>query len=223
MKKLSISKVIEFSRKSEKSKLAFLKQHNKPKQPSNGGGDYWASCISALGHAFKNNNNKFITEKIESLLGDLKNTPHKITKNMYKRNIDILYNFETFDFSKWIPIEQIEFLNKNSNYSIIDIAGIPIQVKPTHLFSFGEEEKNEIGAIVFVSKLDGYRKDELATFSDSLYRYLTTNYSDKYKVNPSLCIAVDSTNLNEITYSNIQNGEVKSILDKTLIEIKKVA
>ncbi len=223
MKKLSISKVIEFSRKSEKSKSTFLKQHNRPKENSTGGGDYWAPSISALRHAFQNDDNTIITKKIESLLGDLKSTPYKITKNMYQRNIDILSKFEKFNFSKWIPLEKIDFLKKNSNYSVIHIEGIPIQVKPTHVFTFGEEKEKQIGAIVFVSKLEGYKKRELAVFTDSLYRYLSINYSDKYRVNPSLCIAIDSFNLNEITYKNIQDGDVNSILDKTIDEIKKVA
>ena len=223
MKKLSISKVIEFSRTSEKSRPTFLKQHNKQKKPSSGGGDYWASCLSALRHAFKNNDNSLITDKIEFLLGEIKKTPHKITKNMYTRNSDILYNFEKFDFSKWISIDQITFLKKKSENSVININGIPIQVKPTHVFTFDEDGESRVGAITFVSKLNGYEKNELAAFADGLHRYLKINYSDKYKVDDALCIAIDATNLNEISYNDILDGQVKSLLDKTIKEIRKAA
>lgn len=223
MKKISISKVIEFSRKSEKCKSTFLKRLNSQKQPSKGGGDYWTSCISALRHAFKNNNNSEITSKIDFLLKEIKSTPHKITKNRYQRNIDILYNFEDFNFSKWIPIDSISFLHKNSDFSVININGIPVQVNPTHIFSIENDGEIQIGAIAFVSKSNGYNNSELAAFTDSLFRYLKYNYSTKYKINPSLCITVDATNLNEVTYLDIQKGSVNSILDRTIIEIKSVA
>jgi hypothetical protein len=223
MKKLSISKVIEYSRTSEKGRSKFIKKHNEPKPPSSGGGDYWVSCISALRHAFSNDDNSIITEKIEYLLGEIKKTPHQITKNRYQRNIHILYNFEEYNFSKWIPIDQIKILKKNSSYSVIKVEGVPIQVKPTHVFTFKNDGIEQIGAIVFVSKLGGYKRSELAAFTDSLYRYLKVNYSDKFKINASLCIAVDSSNLKEITYEDIQNGDVRSILEDIIYDIKKVA
>lgn len=223
MKKLSISKVIEFSRKSEKSRPTFLKQHNKPKPPSKGGGDYWISCISAVSHAFKNDDNSFVTDKIEYLLGEIKKTPHKITKDMFQRNIDFLYNFKLFNFSKWISNSQLSFLSKKSENSVIQINSVPIQIKPNHVFTFDENGETKIGAVSFVSKLEGYKQNELAAFADANYRYLTTNYSDEYTIEPSLCLAIDMSNLNEISYNDIIKGNVKSLLDNTITDIKKAA
>lgn len=223
MKKLSISKVIEFSRKSEKSRSTFLKQHNKPKPPSKGGGDYWISCISAVNHAFKNDDNSLITDKIEYLIGEIKNTPHKITKDMFQRNVDILYNFEVFNFSKWISTVQLTFLSKKTENSVIQINNIPIQVKPNHVFTFDDNGKAKIGAISFVSKLEGYKQNELAAFVDANYRYLNINYSNKFTIEPSLCLAIDMTNLNELSYDDIICGNVISLLDNTITDIKKAA
>lgn len=223
MKKLSVSKIIEFSRKSENARKTFLKQHNQPKDSSTGGGDYWASCISAIRHAFTNSDNSIISKKIEYLLGEMAKTPHKITKDMYRRNVGILQNFQGFNFEKWVGLNEISFLDRKSEYSVIFIKGVPIHIQPTHLFSLSKDGKEMIGAITFVAKLGGYNKSELAAYADALNKYLEINFSGTYEIEPTLCIAVDATTLNEVKYSEILNNSTVSILDKTINEIKTAA
>ena len=58
MKKLSIKEIIEFSGKSDKSKKTFALnlKIDKQKKDSEGGGDYWISCLSAISSGFKDEN-----------------------------------------------------------------------------------------------------------------------------------------------------------------------
>ena len=53
----------------------------------------------------------------------------------------------------------MEFYKKPDLISIIDINGLPIQAKPQHVFSFSNNENEEVGAVWFVAKLDGYKKN----------------------------------------------------------------
>lgn len=223
MKKISVSKIIEFSRKSEKSRNTFLKQHNEHKQSSEGGGDYWISSVSAVCNAFINDDNSILTNKIELLIDGIKRTTHTITKNMYQRNVDILRNFETYNFSKWIHNSQLSFLSKKSEISVIQIDTVLIQVKPNLVFTYDDNGETKIGAISFVAKLGGYNETELASFADANYRYLCKNYLDKYSIDSSLCLAVDMNNLNEVSYDDIINGNVNSLLDITISDIKKAS
>lgn len=221
MKKLSVSKLIEFSRKSKQSQLTFIKNHNKPIKSTDGGGHYWISSISALCHAFENDDNKFITDKIEDLITKRNSTSVRQTKVMYQRNIDILRNFESFNFSKWILNEKLEFLNKNSDNSVIPINGVPVQIVPNHIFKFDIDGVTRIGGIIFVSNIKGYNQRELASFSDSIFRYLKYNYSHEFHIDPKLCLAIDMNSLEEISFEDIKVGKIISILDNTVKQVKE--
>jgi hypothetical protein len=224
MKKLSIKSIIEFSRKSDKSKMNFATavKIDKAKVDTEGGGDYWISCLSAISNSFKTNNLESIIDKRCELEEKYGETEFKKTKTMYKRNIDILYNYEDFDLKKWKPSKKIKLLKKHKDDSILTIKGLQVQVIPHHVFTFQKNDVEEIGAIWFIAKLDGYRKDELGMFADILYRYLRTHFSKDYILNSKYCIAVDVFNNFEVSYSQLEKREMPLTLNSTLDEIKKL-
>jgi hypothetical protein len=77
---------------------------------------------------------------------------------MYKRNIDILYNYEDVDLDKWRPAKKLAFVKKSRADSVLTIKGLSVQASPHHIFSFGRSERKEIGAVWFVAKLGGLKK-----------------------------------------------------------------
>ena len=138
---------------------------------------------------------------------------------MYQRNIEMLSNYEDFDFSRLQPCENLTFLSKSQLMSIININGLPVQILPNHVFVFN---KKSIGAIWFVAKLEQMKIEELGAFTDALFRYLTLHYSDKYKINPSYCLCVDTLNKKTVAYKQILDGKISSILDSTIDDIKLI-
>ncbi|WP_159479931.1 hypothetical protein [Chryseobacterium sp. 18068] len=222
MEKISIKNIIDFRRKSQKSKITFVNNLNKPKKPSESGGDYWISCLSAISNSFKYNSNINITEKIDELEFGIDATPHKITKTMYQRNIDILYNFEDYDFTILKPTSNLTFLKKPKSISILNIHGLPIQVLPNHVYSFEENGARFIGAIWFVAKLDGYKKDEIALFTEGIYKYLEVNHSDEYLIHPKHCIAIDVNTCKEVNYLDILNNKNLQSLESSVDLIKEL-
>ena len=222
MKKISIKNLVEFSRKSEKSQKTFIRLLNTSK-PSTGGGDYWITSISALSNAFKENNNALIKEKIKSLFKSKKDTPHKISKTMFQRNIEILDNYEDFDFSKWLPNAEFKIHSKPRLMNTFNVVGLPVQVLPSHVFSYDEEGVSTIGAIWFVAKLDGFTTKELGMFTESLHLYLKTNYSTDYTINTDLCLAVDVVNNEELSYGKMKRSKIPFLLESTLEELKAIA
>jgi len=224
MKKLSIKKIIEFKGKSDRAKKTFtqnLKFEREVKE-SDGGGDYWISSLSAISNSYKRNNLQLIRDKVHELEEKFENTEFQRTKTMYGRNIDILIKYEVFDFKIWKPNEQITYIKKHKSDFILTIKGLPIEAVPHHVFSFQDEDIKEIGAIWFIAKLEGYSKIELGMFTDILFRYLKNVFSKDYSLNPRYCIAVDVVNNFAVNYYQIEKGEVPSILDKTIDEIKKI-
>lgn len=90
------------------------------------------------------------------------------------------------------------------------------------MFTFSNNGFEEIGAVWFVIKKDGFNKSELGMFNDIMYRYLMMNYSDKFKINPKYCIAVDLVNCQEVNYYQLLNGDISFLLDNTIDEVKKL-
>ena len=224
MKKISIKKIIEFRGKSDRTKKTFvqnLKLESESKK-SESGGDYWISSLSAISNSYKRNNSQSIKDKVYELEDKFENADYERTKIMYRRNIDILYKYEVFDFKIWKPNEQITYIKKHKSDFVLTIQGLPIEAVPHHVFYFQGDDIKEIGAIWFIAKLDGYREVELGMFTDILYRYLKNIFSTDYILNPRYCIAVDVVNNFAVNYYQIEKGEVPSILDKTIAEIKKI-
>ncbi|WPR76018.1 hypothetical protein [Algoriphagus sp. NG3] len=187
-----------------------------------GGGDYWVSCVSAISNAFKRNDKSLLNEKVLDIYEKLPHATANITKTQYQRNIDVLESFEDFDLDNVKPSSKIQILRKLKEQSIIEIDGLSIEVKPTHVFSFSEKGSDEIGAIWFVAKLNGYDINELGMFTDILYRYLDKYFSDKYYINKSFCIAVDVVSGREVRYTSLEDGSVRMLLEETITQINKL-
>jgi len=223
MKNLTVKKIIEFRKKSERSKRQFVAdlRLEVEKDKTDSGGDYWVSSVSALCNAYKRSDTQIVKDKMEELEEKLGGTEIKITKNMYQRNIEILYNYENFDFKQLQPVKKMTYQRKAKSSALLLIKGLAIQAKPSHVFTFERNGVKEIGAIWFIAKLGGYKKDELSIFADILYRYLKIASSGTYVLNPDYCLAVDVVNAYEVNYAQIQNGEIPEMLVSTLTEIKK--
>lgn len=223
MEKISISNVVEYRRKSSNSQVTFVNNLRKTKEVKNsdGGGNYWIHSLSTISTVFVSEQNERINEKIDILIEKHDVSTAKISKNMYQRNITILHNFEDFDFSHLKPNFELEYLPKPKDKSILTIEGLPVQILPNHVFTFETNNVKKIGAIWFVSKLDGYRIEELAFFTEAIYRYLSSNYSGKYEIDPDFCLSVDVMNLNNLRYTQILNKKVPVLLNQTLKSIKE--
>lgn len=221
MKKISIKDVVNFRNKSARSKQSFaLKMRfGDDKVKNEGGGDYWISCISAVSNSYKQNNMQPVIDKRNELIEKYEESNSIKSKVMYGRNIDILYTFENLNLNKWRPSKDIKFMHKYREYSILTVKGLKIQVNPNHIFTFKKGAVEEIGAIWFVSKLNGFRKDELGMFTDVLYDYLNIHYSENYTVNPKYCIAIDIFNGIDVSYLQLEDGIIPRILNSTIDEM----
>lgn len=217
MKKISVANVIAYRKKSDKSKKTFLKSLDKVKtNDSEGGGNYWVRSISALSNTFKTNNNQYIRDKIDKIADAYNNSKRTQTKDMYQKNLAILHNYEDFNFSTWYPNETFKILDKSSKKSIIEIDKIPVQVLPNQVFTFSKNNIDYVGAIWFIAKLDGYSKAEFGIFAESLFSYLSNNFSQKYEVSIENCLVVDVLNLDEVNYQMVLDGTIPAILKETL-------
>lgn len=225
MRKLTIKDVVDFREKTDRSKRNFalsLKIPIQEQASQDGGGDYWVSCLSAISNSYKQNDLQPIIEKRNELEGKYETTEVKTTKIMYKRNVDILYRFEDFDIQRLRPSQEMRFLKQRKEHQILTIKGLPIQVNPRYVFTFKQDQTEEVGAIWFIAQLDGFRPEELGMFADILHRYLKTHYSKDYIINPQYCIAVDVFKGFDVNYLQLIDGEVSKTLDSSLDEIKKL-
>ena len=225
MEKIRIKELIKFRRKSDRSRITLvnnLKLNKALENDSSSGGDYWISCLSAIANAFKYDNSDILDEKIDLLIEKIRTHEDKRIKNQFQRNIDVLYNFEDFDFQELKPNADLIFLKKPTDISILDINGLPIQAKPDHVFTFSINNSEEIGAVWFIAQLDGFDKGELGMFVDILYRYLNKHFSKDHYVNTSYCIAVDVNKAQRINYKDIEEGRVPRLLEQTINDIKKL-
>lgn len=221
MRKITIKDIVAFRRKSDKSKLTFAEALKNRKEviESESGGDYWITSLSAISRAYKSNDLQFITQKRSELENKYNSTDFDRTKNMYQRNIDILDAFEDYDFKKIKPPKLKKFLSKPKIDSILKIKGFPVQCNPHHVFEFGADDNLEIGAIWFIAQLRGFKNDELAMFTDILYRYLKKRFP-KAQISARYCIAVDLLGDSNSNYSQLEKKEIPSMLNSTLDEIR---
>lgn len=222
MQKISVKNIIVFRKKTDKLKKTFLKSLSKVQaKDSEGGGNYWVRSISSLSNTFKTNDNKHIKDKIDDIGDDYNNSKRKQTKDMYQRNLDILHNYEDFDFSTWYPNKTFQILDKANKKSIIEINKIPVQVLPNQVFSFSKNKIDYVGAIWFIAKLDRYSKAEFGIFAETLFNYLKNNFSKKYEVSPENCMVVDVLNLDEVNYQMVLDDKIPAILKETLKSIRE--
>jgi len=219
---LPVKKLIEFRRLSEKSQATFANKLKIPKPPKKGdgkGGDYWVRSTSALSNAFKDNDNKFVKEKIEVISSEYDSTQKELTKLMYKRNLEILHPFSDFDFSVWHPADDLEFLPKHK--IVLTISDLPIQVIPSQIFAYEDKGQKSVGGIWFVVWLNGYNADDLGIYSETLFGYLSLLYSKEYKIDPNYCLIVDTAIQKAVSYQQILDAKVPSALQSTIDSIKK--
>tara|TARA_R110002012_G_scaffold321947_2_gene552659 strand:+ start:391 stop:1062 length:672 start_codon:yes stop_codon:yes gene_type:complete len=223
MKKITIKQLIDFRRKSDRSKKTFAYNLQLDKKRSNdSGGDYWITSLSAISNVFKYKNEVLLNNKVEELQEKIKATPHKSNKLQFQRNIDILLGFEDFDFKSIRPEADLDFLKKPNDKSLIDIKGFIVQAYPHHVYTYSINGHDEIGAIWFVAKLGGFANSELGMFADILYRYLNKHYSKDYYVNTEYCIALDVVNGKTVSFSEIEGGIYPILIEKTIEEIQKL-
>ncbi|WP_155844985.1 hypothetical protein [Chryseobacterium daeguense] len=215
--------MIDFRRrKSEKTKLTFVNNLKKENDQNSdeGGGDYWISCTSALNNIFRTNDINLIQEKNLYLKDKIEKTLDNKTKKRFQKNIDILNNFREFDFNHIKPNTTLTFHKKPDFQALYDIHNIRIDIRPCIIFSYENKDFHEIGAVWFICKIGGLKKEELGMFCDVMYRYLRTYHSSDYKINPDYCVAIDAFNCADINYSQIINGEVPKLIDNTIVELK---
>jgi len=220
MKKISVKNIVTFINKTEKSRKTFLDNLGKPNETSlDGGGDYWVRSLSALSNAVKVKNTEPIKEKIADILNDFKPGIIKQTRDMYERNLSILHNYKDFDVSNWLPANAV-IVSKNSKKAVIDISGLPVQLTPSQVYSFDDGEEKCVGAIWFLAKLEGFKKEELGIFAEALHIYLSANFENSHRISAQNCLIIDVLNKEEVNYQMIVDGEIPSLLFATLENIK---
>lgn len=218
--KLPIKKLVEFRRFSESRQRAFASSLKISKESSaSDGGNYWVRSISAISNAYKENNNALVQDKLDEVsnLYNLSQRPQ--TKTMYKRNIDILSKYKDFDFTEWRPSASLNFLKKPK--SILEMSGLPIQIRPNHLFSYGSKGNLSAGGIWFTTWLDGFKIDDLGIYSEALHRYLSSYFSEDHIINPAACMVVDVATMQVVGYNKVLSGEIPSLLDSTILNVKR--
>ncbi|MEN3324812.1 hypothetical protein VP395_13825 [Mariniflexile soesokkakense] len=224
MKKVTVKNLIEFRGKNERTKITFVHnlKRDKRKSEDSSGGDYWISCLSAIRNSFRLDDESLLDEKIKLLRDKIEVSEIKRIKDQFQRNLDIVNNFKDFDLKHLKPNTNLTFLKQPKVKSILDIKGLPIEAKPCHIYSFSENNSEEVGGIWFITKLNGFKKSELGMFTDILYRYLDKYYSKNFYVNPDYCVAVDLFNAQEINYSDIKSGKIPILIDNTIDELKNL-
>jgi len=220
--KVPVKKLVEFRRLSERSQLTFaknLKIPKKPKSDNNNGGDYWIRSTSGLSNAFKSNDSSKIKEKIDEVLGVYGSTKNALTKIMYKRNLEILHNYQNFDFSIWRPSTDLKFLSKTK--TPVTIKEIPLQVIPHHVFCYDNKGEPTIGGIWFIVWLDGFKAGDLGIYAEAIFRYLSDSYSKRYKVDPNYCLTVDALSTETASYQQVVEGKIPSWFESTIDILNK--
>lgn len=220
LKNFTIKNLIDYRRKSIRSRETFIKGFQKFKVSAESGGDYWISAVSAISRAFKTTNKQEITDKINVLLSDVENAIYSRTKLMYQRNLHILHTLEDFDFNSLKPSFEVKFLKKPKILQIVEILDLPLKIAPTHVFTYEENGTTFIGGLWIACKLEGYTNSELATFTEALYKYLEKNYSNEYVIDKRYCSSLDAFTGNVVNYEEIEDGSTVSIFDSTIPMIK---
>lgn len=219
---ITLKQLAEFRRYSERRKRTFANQVQLPKtpRPSDGGGDYWIPCTSAIANAFKEKNNQPITAKIDQLADDMKTAKFANTQIMYKRNLEILQTYEHFDLSPWAPTASLTFLQRPK--VILTIKNVPVKITSHHVFTFKDQGQQMIGGIWFVVWLDGFKVSDLGMYTEALKEYLVAVYGPSYHVATNYCLTIDVVIQKSTSYEQVVNKSVPSALIPTLDELNKL-
>ena len=229
MEKITINELIEFREKtSEKSKknFAFKLKNRKTKEKSDddksGGGNYWSISTSSIYNTFKFGKNDYYDEKIEDVEERQQATDVEKDIIMYQRNLDILSNFKEFEILNLRPdnIEKFETIKKSQK--TLDIRSLPIYLNPNLVFFFERNGKKEVGALLLVPKLDGYKKSQLGMFCEVLHKFLLTHYSNDLQISEDFCITIDTYNAQKLTYEDLVKEKIPLLINQTIDEIKRI-
>lgn len=224
MEKVSVKDLVDFKRKSDRSKktFAYKLKTRETKPRGDGGGNWWSTSLSAIGNTFKSGDTTILEGKIEDLQKRHNTSDNKLAKLQYIQNIDVLHSMLDYDFDQIRPNHEFTPVKSIYEQKIIEVYGLPVQAWPTSVFSFRENGTNQIGAIWFVTNKDPFNNAELGMFAEMLYRYLCERHSHNFNVSPDFCIALEPKRGFHVSFKMIEDGDVVSILDKTIIEIKSL-
>lgn len=230
MEKIALKELIEFQRRTDARKKAFVDDLRTRTPPvkedkddeSAVGGDYWAISTNCICNVAKLNDYKLYDAKIEEFLPKLAAHDNRLVKLMYQRNIDILNNYKDFNIYDIRPYEILKLESVQNANKIIYISDFPLYINPSVVFSYERNGKREIGAFWLVPKVGGYKRNELGLFCEMLHRFLTKLFADKYQISDDFCFAVDTVTTQKVGYRELINGDVPFSADKTLSEIKKL-
>ncbi len=224
MKTISIKDLVDFKRRSERSKKNFVTNLKKEEEKSDSVSrmDYWSSGVSAISESFKENTLKPLFDKKEKLIGKYDSAIHEQSKIMYKKNIEIIDTYSEMNSKQWRPDKNITFEAVSTSNFVMNVEGIDIKMRPSVIFTFSLGDIKQVGGVWFVSQKEGFNKNELALFCDALYRYLKINYSEKYEINNTYCTAVDVLKGSEINYQDLLKANAGSILKSALVEMKSL-
>lgn len=228
MEKITIKELIEFRKKgSEKTKRNFalkLKTRKAKVKDSEdkSGGNYWSISNSSIYNTFKRGKDEFYDEKIDEVADKYSKTTSLKDKTMYVRNLDILRSFKEFDILSLRPDNIINFETVEKTSKILTLQHLPIYINPNLVFLFEENGIETIGGIILLPQLNGFTKSELGLFCEILYKFLFEKYSGEYTISQHYCIAIDTYNASSITFLEMINSRMPSILNTTLLEIKSL-
>lgn len=222
MEKIGVAKLVEFRRIENKGpKATFMRYVQKSKSESDGsGGDYWVCCTSACAATFWHKDHAYLDDKMHELRGKIVTAKHKLTKDQFQKNIDIMFAMHDFDFKSISPKVVLKKLSLARN--IVRIEDLPVQVRPQHIFSYEIDENPQIGGVWFVAKKGGFKKEELGMFATALYHYLTKTFSDEFAVDPDHCVAIDVATVKDVSYTDVLKGQVLDLLKPTINDLKKL-
>lgn len=224
MKPISIKELVDFKRKSERSKKTFIT--NLKKDDGNSGPesemDYWSSGVSAISNSFKGNTLQPLFDRKGELIRKYESALYKSSKIMYIRNIEIIDTYSEMNSKQWKPDKNVAFEAVSKSNFVMNVEGIDIKMRPSVIFTFSLGGINQVGGVWFVSQKEGFEKNELCMFCDVLFRYLKINYSEKYEINNSYCTAVDVLKGYYINYHELMKDTVGSSLKSTIYEMKSL-
>ena len=228
MEKITVKELTDFRKKSDRSKktLALKLKTRLPKIKTegdkDGGGNYWKPSTSCVYNVFKKSDPTLYDSKIEDLREWHNASGIKHVRERWLRNIEILNNMKDFDFDAIKPNNSLSFQSIPRRFQIIIIDKFPVYVSPEVVFSFERNGKSELGALWLVTLLNGYKKEELGMFCEMLYKFLNVNYSEKFQLSPDHCVVIDTYSGRKVTYSELLNGDVPFLIERTLDEIKRL-
>lgn len=222
MQHLTLKKIVDFRSRTEKGKKNLVRTWKRPPnpEPSEGGGDYWVSGLSALSKSFKENDLVHASTRIKELEKRYAEAENKRTKDMYKRNINVLAQYQEADLKRWRPDRKLDFPKVPKRNVTLTLSGLEVQLSPSQVFTFVKDGSEQVGGIWFVAKLNGFNSLELGMFASILHRHLLRQFAKTHKINARYCLAVDTFNKLEVSYAQLEDDEIADVLEPTLEEIK---